>query len=60
LTTGVNVAFIGTSAASFVGVSRRRRERRTVDGVAGDIGAGEVADLVFRLGVGLDGVQRFI
>lgn len=45
---------------SLVGVSRRRRERRTVDGVAGDIGAGEVADLDFRLGVALDGVQRSI
>jgi hypothetical protein len=31
-----------------------------VDGVAGDIGAGEAVDLDFRLGVGLDGVQRSI
>lgn len=31
-----------------------------MDGVTGDIGAGEVADLDFRLGVGLDGVQGSI
>jgi hypothetical protein len=31
-----------------------------VDGVAGDIGAGEAVVLDFRLGVGLDGVQRSI
>jgi len=31
-----------------------------VDGVAGDTGAGVVADLDFRLGVGLHGVQRSI
>lgn len=43
-----------------MGVSRRRRERRTVEGVVGDIGAGEAVDLDFRLGVGLDGVQRSI
>jgi hypothetical protein len=43
-----------------VGVSRRREERRTEDGVAGDIGAATGGALGFRLGVGLDGVERSI
>lgn len=60
LEVGVDVALTGSSGAALVGVSRRRRERRTVEGVAGDIGAGEVADLDFRLGVGLDGVEMSI
>lgn len=57
---GVGVGFTGASGEALVGVSRRRRERRTVEGVTGVIGGGEVTDFDFRLGVGLDGVQRSI
>lgn len=50
----------GASEGALVGVSRRRGERRTVEGVAGDTGGGEAADLGFRLGVGLEGVEKSI
>jgi hypothetical protein len=60
LDAGIGVAFTGASRAALVGVSWRRRERRTVECVAGVTGRGEVTDLDFRLSVGLDGVQRSI
>jgi hypothetical protein len=60
LRVGVGLGFTGVSERSLVGVSRRRRDLRTAEGVAGDIGGGEATDLELRLGAGLDGVEKSI